>query len=608
MTLSSGRLGRSKADRCKVPTDDDVLIATTTSRWLTAVACLLLLTSPPLPARPDTPPKSVVFSRREALGVGVNLLTVDLNDPTVKVTVELAAGFPGHDEPFVTMAKRSGAVAAVTGTFFSTTSLYPIGDIAIDGRLRYFGGMGSVLALTSDNEVMVRRVGYGRHQDWSDFETVLAAGPMLVRNGQVDLFPSLEHFTDPRVLGRAPRAAVGWTRENKLLLTVLRQDITLHELAKVLQRLGCVHAINLDGGSSAGLYYNGAVKVAPSRRLVNIVAIHAGVPKSLRFIPAGTGPGYALHGQKRLEFAATAYGRGDSAFLRHNWEKAIQHFRTAARLSPDNASYHLALADALNAVGRQAERATVLADAGRAYMVKSQIRLAAVQFRRALHLNPVDIPTRRLYVQALRAEGDMQGADDQRRSIDWMELALTTPLSQANSTRRLEQAVLSPPSPNYRRAAPPLRGKVVHSRSFLGKRKTFQPSRWDFRVQLRGDWEFRLNRENTVLYLENRRQHFTGVLRVFPASPSASVEEFGKKYHAGLFHVCESSRRFQRNGAQGIEDRCSALVAGDPMVTRCVFVQKDSYILALTLSAKKALRGEADKQFDSIVRGLGFGS
>ncbi|MGC9317775.1 MAG: phosphodiester glycosidase family protein, partial [Armatimonadota bacterium] len=215
-------------------------------------------------------------------GFGCHIVQVNLGSPTVKVTPILSLRFPGGAEPMMELCRRERPVAAVTGTFFSKTTLLPVGDIVIDGRLEYFGGMGSAIALTPGNEVVFERLPYGRRQDWGPFESVLACGPLLLAQGEVALAPRHEHFEDPHVLGRASRTAVGLTPMNKLLMVVTREQISLWELAKIMRSLGCIDAINLDGGSSTGMYYRGSVVVGPARSLVNVLAVYEDVPPETR--------------------------------------------------------------------------------------------------------------------------------------------------------------------------------------------------------------------------------------------------------------------------------------------------------------------------------------
>jgi hypothetical protein len=62
---------------------------------------------------------------------------------------------------------------------------------------------------------------YGGAADWTGYETVVEAGPTLVKESKVDLKPRDEHFRDPDVLGTGERTAVGLTAEKKLLLVTV---------------------------------------------------------------------------------------------------------------------------------------------------------------------------------------------------------------------------------------------------------------------------------------------------------------------------------------------------------------------------------------------------
>lgn len=104
-------------------------------------------------------------------------------------------------------------------------------------------------------------------------QNAIGAGPTLISNGQVvDTFENEVFFSsgftdnDPY-----PRAALGFTARNHLLLfaTDGKQPdhsigMTLARLSQELQRLGCIEAMNLDGGGSETLVVNGAAINHPS--------------------------------------------------------------------------------------------------------------------------------------------------------------------------------------------------------------------------------------------------------------------------------------------------------------------------------------------------------
>ena len=69
--------------------------------------------------------------------------------------------------------------------------------------------------------------------------------------------------------GRNPRTAIGYTKDNDLILLTAdgregsSVGLTLNELAYFMKSLGCVNAINLDGGSSTVMYVNGTIVNKP---------------------------------------------------------------------------------------------------------------------------------------------------------------------------------------------------------------------------------------------------------------------------------------------------------------------------------------------------------
>lgn len=175
-------------------------------------------------------------------------------------------------EPFDRLLRRAHPTAAINGTFFGKDDLRPVGE----GQLRHSGRMGTVLAISPDNRASIRRVEWGRSQDWSGYETVLGCGPTLVKDRLVDVRPAEERFQDPHVLGRSNRSAAGLTPRGKLVLVSIPSTVTLGELAGIMRALGCDQAMNLDGGASMAMYYRGKVVMPPGRRLANILTVYEG--------------------------------------------------------------------------------------------------------------------------------------------------------------------------------------------------------------------------------------------------------------------------------------------------------------------------------------------
>jgi hypothetical protein len=99
---------------------------------------------------------------------------------------------------------------------------------------------------------------------WDDVFDVVGGGPILVQDGQIIIEPCSS-------CARHPRTAIGWTSNGRVLLVVIdgRQarwsvGASLRELARVMQDLGAVQALNLDGGGSSTMVVEGEVVNRPS--------------------------------------------------------------------------------------------------------------------------------------------------------------------------------------------------------------------------------------------------------------------------------------------------------------------------------------------------------
>ncbi|MCH8328403.1 MAG: phosphodiester glycosidase family protein [Candidatus Marinimicrobia bacterium] len=91
----------------------------------------------------------------------------------------------------------------------------------------------------------------------------------LVHNGEVQVTASEEGFWADGIGQPHPRTAIGYTRDERIILMVVdgRQEgspgVNLAQLADMLANVGCVEAINLDGGGSTALVANGVLINSP---------------------------------------------------------------------------------------------------------------------------------------------------------------------------------------------------------------------------------------------------------------------------------------------------------------------------------------------------------
>ncbi len=105
---------------------------------------------------------------------------------------------------------------------------------------------------------------------WQNMDFIIGCGPRLVENGRVHVTADEEDFPADIRIGRAPRSAVGITKDGRYLLAVVdgRQShsvgLTLTDWAKLLVKFGAQDALNLDGGGSSDLVVNGEEQNSPA--------------------------------------------------------------------------------------------------------------------------------------------------------------------------------------------------------------------------------------------------------------------------------------------------------------------------------------------------------
>ncbi len=112
----------------------------------------------------------------------------------------------------------------------------------------------------------------GVNLEVQDIAFALNGGPGLVENGRVNIKSVEENIAQNISTGRHPRTAVGTTAEGEMVITTVdgRRDryvslgMTLEELAEYKQTRGIHHALNLDGGGSTMMWFDGAYQNQPS--------------------------------------------------------------------------------------------------------------------------------------------------------------------------------------------------------------------------------------------------------------------------------------------------------------------------------------------------------
>ena len=123
--------------------------------------------------------------------------------------------------------------------------------------------------------------------------TAISGGPVLVHEGRRQRIRSTDEDDDSykssSMMERHPRSAVGWNDDAFFLVAVDGRQrnsvgMNLNELAGFLVELGCQEAMNLDGGGSSTLWFDGRIRNRPcdgrARPVANAILV-------IRSKPAG---------------------------------------------------------------------------------------------------------------------------------------------------------------------------------------------------------------------------------------------------------------------------------------------------------------------------------
>ncbi|TZF81829.1 phosphodiester glycosidase family protein [Pedobacter sp. BS3] len=103
-----------------------------------------------------------------------------------------------------------------------------------------------------------------------DAVNAVGGSPVLIKNGTVTITDTEELIVIDNTSSRA-RSAIGYTANGKMLIVAVEGNnpaggtgLNLSELAQLMKDMGCVGALNLDGGGSTDLIINGKQTVRPS--------------------------------------------------------------------------------------------------------------------------------------------------------------------------------------------------------------------------------------------------------------------------------------------------------------------------------------------------------
>ncbi len=171
------------------------------------------------------------------------------NDPSqgwamAPVSAQMAAASKKHADE-----KDYTPVVGTNGSFYNMTTGEPTGPLVMNGTTYQPVKTSPFFAILKDGTPII--AGYSEYANYQDNITEAISGStILVKDGKTQ-YP--DNSGD-----KAPRTAVGITADNKVVVMVLdgRQSpysagASFHEIAQIMIDLGCVTAMNLDGGGSS---------------------------------------------------------------------------------------------------------------------------------------------------------------------------------------------------------------------------------------------------------------------------------------------------------------------------------------------------------------------
>ena len=102
-------------------------------------------------------------------------------------------------------------------------------------------------------------------------QTAIGGGPVLLQDGEIKITNNEElKFAGKAISDKHPRTAMGYTKDGKLIILVIQGrsesggGASLPQEAQILKDLGCVEALNFDGGGSSCMLVNGKETIKPS--------------------------------------------------------------------------------------------------------------------------------------------------------------------------------------------------------------------------------------------------------------------------------------------------------------------------------------------------------
>lgn len=167
-------------------------------------------------------------------------------------------------------AMKNKAIAGINGGFFNmdsggSTTYFEVNDIVINKtnntdkkQSKPNPLMNGAIVITNDFDIIIQPANSEQFYESSKKESaVLITGPLLLLDSEVLKLPNRKFVNN-----RHPRTCLCETKESVIFITIdgrrkEAQGMSLIEAQRFLSTLGCINAINLDGGGSTTMWIKG---------------------------------------------------------------------------------------------------------------------------------------------------------------------------------------------------------------------------------------------------------------------------------------------------------------------------------------------------------------
>lgn len=246
----------------------------------------------------------------------IHIITVDPKENKIEA---VRAQKPIKRETVLTLAHRHHALAAINGGFWKKDGTpagilkigkcwhgTPIKPRAVIGWSQ--GGQKVILdqlltnhSLTETDDIEVIPT-HTPSEEWKDLEHIVGGTPLLITKGTLIADYSSEETRHSFLINKHPRTAIGIKENGDWVFVVVDGrfshyfgGMTIPELAEFMYAyLGCVEALNLDGGGSSTMVIDDAVVNYPCGSLFENEKYVEAVSDAILIFPANLNFGFIL--------------------------------------------------------------------------------------------------------------------------------------------------------------------------------------------------------------------------------------------------------------------------------------------------------------------------